>query len=87
MAELISNLGMEHIVDKTGLAGKYNFHLETARPDMAGASARLEAALGEPNGPDIFEALEKQLGVKLEKKKVPFEVLVIDHVERAPTEN
>jgi len=38
--------------------------------------------------PDIFTALEKQLGLKLVKvKAVPVDVLVIDHVEKAPTGN
>ncbi len=38
-------------------------------------------------GPDIFTALEKQLGLKLTKGKAMFDVLVIDRVERIPTGN
>jgi uncharacterized protein (TIGR03435 family) len=37
--------------------------------------------------PDLFSALQSQLGLKLEAKKGPVEMLVIDHVEKAPTEN
>jgi uncharacterized protein (TIGR03435 family) len=38
----------------------------------------------DPAGPTIVEALEKQLGLKLEKAKGPIEYLVIDRVERPP---
>jgi uncharacterized protein (TIGR03435 family) len=37
--------------------------------------------------PDLFAALEKQLGLKLEKSKAPLDVVVIDHIEKTPTEN
>jgi uncharacterized protein (TIGR03435 family) len=37
--------------------------------------------------PDLFAALEKQLGLKLEKSKAPMDVVVIDHIEKTPTEN
>jgi uncharacterized protein (TIGR03435 family) len=38
-------------------------------------------------GYTIFEAIEKQLGLKLEKTKRPGSVFVIDHMEQKPTEN
>jgi uncharacterized protein (TIGR03435 family) len=37
--------------------------------------------------PDLFTAIQAQLGLKLDAKKGPVEMLVIDHVEKAPTEN
>jgi uncharacterized protein (TIGR03435 family) len=36
---------------------------------------------------NIFEAMEKQLGLKLEMHKRPMPVTVIDHIEQKPTEN
>jgi uncharacterized protein (TIGR03435 family) len=38
-------------------------------------------------GPTVFDALEKQLGLKLEKRKEPRPVIIIDYIERIPTEN
>jgi uncharacterized protein (TIGR03435 family) len=39
------------------------------------------------NGPSIFTALGKQLGLKLQKTKVKVDVLIVDLLDRAPTEN
>ena len=78
------------IVDKTGLTGKYDFHLEYAGGRLIGAALSLSTSTdaSEPSGgPDIFEAMEKQLGLKLTKRAAPLDVLVIDHAEKTPTEN
>jgi uncharacterized protein (TIGR03435 family) len=37
--------------------------------------------------PNLFSALEKQLGLKLEKSKAKLDIIVIDHMDRQPTEN
>jgi len=37
--------------------------------------------------PDIFGAVQAQLGLKLEPKKGPVEMIVIDHIEKTPSEN
>jgi uncharacterized protein (TIGR03435 family) len=49
------------------------------------APAPADSPLGEPS---IFKALEKQLGLKLTRiKDIPLQVLVVDQVEKAPTDN
>ncbi len=76
---------MGRITDRTGLTGRYDFTLEYASAQGFGGALRAPVGDQDP-GPDLFEALEKQLGLKLEKTKAPLDVLVIDHVEK-PDEN
>jgi uncharacterized protein (TIGR03435 family) len=83
------------VQDKTGLTGKYDFTLQW-KPDrdpspMPGAPPPGEQGPGATLSTDsseasIFTAVQEQLGLKLESRKAPVEVLVIDHVE-APSEN
>ena len=56
----------------------------------AGEGGRLATdppAVIDVSAPDFLTALQEQLGLKLEKAKVPVEVLVIDRVDRVPTRN
>ena len=71
---ILSRLAVDRaIVDKTGLDGTYNVHLEWAADALADDAGRTS----------IFSALQEQLGLKLESAKGPVEVLVVDGVERA----
>jgi bla regulator protein blaR1 len=72
------------IVDKTGLTGKFDFDLHWAPDPTLGGARGGVAVLA--NEPDIFIAVEEQLGLKLESQKAPMDVLVIDHTDR-PSEN
>jgi uncharacterized protein (TIGR03435 family) len=67
------------VVDMTGLAGRYDFSLEWA-PD----ETQFGGAVPEPtdtSSPPLFEAIQQQLGLKLEARKGPASVIVIDQVE------
>ncbi len=46
-----------------------------------------ELPSADPSGPSIFTAVQEQLGLKLDAKKSPVDILVIDHLEKTPTEN
>jgi uncharacterized protein (TIGR03435 family) len=70
------------VIDKTGLTGKYDFHLayDMHLPGMT-------------PGPDdapgmiLFDAVQKQLGLKLVDAKAPFDFVIIDRGDKTPTEN
>jgi uncharacterized protein (TIGR03435 family) len=91
---LVMHLENTPVNNETGLAGKYDFTLAYARPRFenpppAGPGddwAMNPPELPEPLG-DIFEAIQAELGLKLEPKKGPRDVVVIDHIEKRPTEN
>jgi uncharacterized protein (TIGR03435 family) len=76
------------VIDETGLTGFYDFKLEWTPEPSPGLAAAPDAAANLPpsNGPDLFTAVREQLGLKLDSRKGPIEVMVIDHVER-PSEN
>ncbi len=81
-------LAPERIVDKTGLTGSYDFTLEFAAPLAGGKPLKLSALQTQARaGQDVFTALERELGLKLEKGRGPVDMLVIEHVEKTPTEN
>ena len=79
--------------DKTGLTGQYNFTLQFACADCivptSIANSRPADTADTPgDAPTIFEAVEKQLGLKLVKAPdAPVEMVVIDRVEKTPTAN
>jgi bla regulator protein blaR1 len=95
VAKLLSQQLGRTVQDKTGLTGKYDFTLQW-KPDrdpspMPGAPPPGQQGPDATLSPDsseasIFTAVQEQLGLKLESRKAPVEVLVIDHVE-APSEN
>jgi uncharacterized protein (TIGR03435 family) len=79
------------VIDQTGLTDRYDFTLNW-RPDefqfpRATAAQRTNAvATGADALPDLFSAVQEQLGLKLEATKAPADVLVIDKVSK-PSEN
>jgi uncharacterized protein (TIGR03435 family) len=91
MVSILSDQLGHHVIDKTGLTGKYDVSLKWAPQDRQGLEMKGAANSGgesggaapaEASGPSIFAALQEQLGLKLESAKAPVEVLVIDHAEQ-----
>jgi uncharacterized protein (TIGR03435 family) len=94
MAELAGRMFASHVdrpvIDKTGLTGRFDVHLEFAPDDaMSGPGPvllngvdRPGAPSTDPTGPSIFTALQEQLGLKLSPAKGPVEVIVIDRAEK-----
>jgi uncharacterized protein (TIGR03435 family) len=78
----------DRIVDKTGLTGRYSFTLEYVGSLAPGSPLKLSAIQSQSNaGRDVFSALEKQLGLRLDKGRAPTSMLIIDHIERIPVDN
>ena len=67
------------VVDETGLDGRFDFDLHYTRQPSAATAPAADAAI--PEWPPITTALEDQLGLKLVPRRVPTEILVIDHIE------
>ena len=74
------------VINRTAIAGKFDFHLEFAPDETTPALKSWLAAADPSSGPSIFTAIQQQLGLKLESAKGPREFLVIDSIER-PSEN
>jgi uncharacterized protein (TIGR03435 family) len=90
LARLLSDVVQRSVVDSTGLTGNFDLELSwtpdqlPSRPPGTPADQpfRMNGVEIDPNGPSIFTALQEQLGLKLESRRGPVEVLVIDQIER-----
>ena len=84
LADMLSNTLMgKAVVDKTGLTGTFAIALQASSLIPGDGST---ADPGD-DAPDVFRAVEEQLGLKLLSTKGSLDVLVIDHIERTPTDN
>lgn len=98
IADALSRFADRPVVDKTGLAGKYDFSMEFSPEDFRAMMVRAAVASGAELPPEVlklvdassgdtlFNAVEK-LGLKLESTKAPVEMLVIDDAQKTPAEN
>lgn len=78
LVRVLSGAADRPVLNQTQLTGLYDFKLEFARDPAT--------AISESNASSIFTAVQEQLGLKLESRRAPVEILVIDSAER-PTEN
>ena len=86
-AALLGTMLSRTVVDKTGLTGRYDIDLMFTPEQQLPAGVNFPGPPADPNGPSIYTAVREQLGLKLESQRDQEEVLVIDHIERQPSEN
>jgi uncharacterized protein (TIGR03435 family) len=81
VTEMISSPLQGVVVDQTGLKGAWDFSLDMSSFTMNQPTG-IEDAINM-----IIQAMNEQLGIKVDQKKVPAEVLIVDHAERVPVAN
>jgi len=84
LAKTLAQIAGRPVFDKTGVAERYNYVLS-----FAPLTPRTESAstADEPTPPDLFKALQEQLGLRLEANKGSLEVVIVDRIERTPSGN
>jgi uncharacterized protein (TIGR03435 family) len=87
LATLIARFTRTPVLDLTAIPGAFEVKLDWTRDNSLPSAAPGAATVEPPDGPSIFEAVQKQLGLKLEKRKGPVDVLVVDHAEKTPLAN
>ena len=101
LADRLSSILTKPVTDSTGLQAKYDFTLTYSTDGLASGGGLM--LLGPPGGgggeearknmpdvespQDLFSAIQAQLGLKLESKKGPVALIVVDKAEKVPTEN
>lgn len=81
LARMVSGQVSAPVTNATGLTGRYEIALQWVQQSL-----KTNAADNDP-GPSIFDALQEQLGLRLQPKKSMIDMTVIDHLDRTPTEN
>jgi uncharacterized protein (TIGR03435 family) len=81
LAEFASSPLQGVVVDQTGLQGAWDFTIDVSGVAMTQPTDREDAISM------IIQLLSEQLGIKIDLKKVPAEILVVDHAEKIPVEN
>jgi uncharacterized protein (TIGR03435 family) len=83
-ASMLSGFLDRPVTDATELKGSYDWTFTFSGPASAGSDTAGTPEIGPPG---ILEAVQSELGLKLESKRAPVDMLVIDHIERKVTQN
>lgn len=100
LADMLTGLMARPVLDETELTGAYQVRLAVSRDDLLAIARAQAAALGlpmppqaagdgsaaAPSGHSIVEAVAK-LGLKLDARTAPVDLIVVDHIDKAPTTN
>ena len=98
LAAILTNSMDLPVVDKTGLTGKYDMSFPLPDDEIRGMISRAFLAAGGTGSPEMLKFLDglddaslydglNSLGLKLERRKLPVPVMVIDSILKTPTEN
>jgi uncharacterized protein (TIGR03435 family) len=94
LVAFLSDMLDRSVTDATGLTGRYDIKLHGTLGGAPAGDPSDPSSGGDPPAaavtnrePSIIEAVEEQLGLQLVRKKGLVDILVIDHVEKTPTEN
>ena len=88
IVQLLAQFTGRPVYDKTDLTGSYDFDLKWSPEPGAGAGPfgapppGFQPPPADPDAPNIYTAVQEQLGLKLENAKGPVDVIVIDRIER-----
>jgi uncharacterized protein (TIGR03435 family) len=96
MIDWLSRFTDKPVVDQTGLAGRYDLSLDASRDEMLNAARaagmvidsarRAPEGATDPGGDSVFASVQKA-GLKLEPRRLPLTLLVVDRLDKTPTEN
>jgi uncharacterized protein (TIGR03435 family) len=84
LVSLLSRFERQTIMDQTGLRGLFEVRLEWAPDNIRPPD---DNAGPPPDRPSLFAAVQEQLGLKLESRRGPLEVLIVEQAEKAPETN
>ncbi len=81
MAQWLSQRVDRPVIDMTGIQGSFDFELKYSRDNAKAESDNT------PHYPIVPLAIQEQLGLRLEKRTAPIEILIVDRAEKVPVEN
>jgi len=90
---LLSRFERQTVVDQTNLQGSFAINLQWIPDNLRGRTAPdggplvVNSETIDPNGPSLYTAIQEQLGLRLESRRGPVDVVVVDSAERVPVEN
>jgi uncharacterized protein (TIGR03435 family) len=86
-AEILSRRLSRPVLDMTGLAGAYRVTLEWSAENKVTKPGKTFKAEPDADRPSIFTALHDQMGLRLQARKAPVAIFVINHIDKTPTAN
>jgi uncharacterized protein (TIGR03435 family) len=88
LASMLESAGLGgRVVNNTGLTGSYDFQLDFSDDRVPADRPADNPAVASDPGISLQAAVQKQLGLKIEETKLPYDIIVVDSAERQPTDD